>query len=399
MDYSLPPTQNFVTASQLVEIPCLTSLPRQDSSPIEFRVDKTDLHLDPTNVFLHLKCQFVDLEPATTPEQIFPTNNLAYSMFSNVEMSINDQKITQDSNLYPWLTYIICLTQYSKQYRNTVLASALWKEDQYGTMDTAREDNSGAVSRKERTDGEFELYSKVITDHIQLSRLLPAQCEVMYKFIPNKPAFYINAKKGNFTLKIVSAKLYVMKVKLSSSLPKQLHYPVSRFFSRVRIINKGEQNIDYTAYSGKRPRRLYLTQITQQAYNGDLKKNIFNLMPFNLHEIQVYFNDLSLPVNTSTTMSSTKDILRMYFNTAKAVNNPLAWDISIDAFADGFFLYVVDLTSDLNANSSYISQTTTGSVRVNIAYSKPLSEAIALLCFAEFDDILTIDSNNNVRWM
>ena len=241
MDYSLPPTQKYIISSQLVEVPCITSLPRQDTSPLEFRIDKTDIHIDPSNVYLHMKCEFVDLDPQDPAVEVFPANNLAYSMFSNVEMSINDQKITQDHSLYPWLTYIICLTQYSKQHRETILSSALWQPDTYGTVDTARGDNEGAVSRREKTsNGEFELYSKVLTDHIQLSRLLPAQTEVLYRFIPNDPSFFLNATKGKFALKISSAKLYVMKVRLSVNLPKQLHYPVSRFYPRVKIINKGE---------------------------------------------------------------------------------------------------------------------------------------------------------------
>ena len=117
-----------------------------------------------------------------------------------------------------------------------------------------------------------------------------------------------------------------------------------------------------------------------------------------MKEIQVYFNDLSLPLNTSSTMSA-KDILRLYYNSAKAINNPQAWDITIDAFTRGYFLYVVDLTKDVNANGSYISESMEGSVRVNITYEKPLSEPIALLCFAEFDDVLTIDANCNARWL
>ena len=260
MEYSLPPTQTLVETSQLIEVPCFTSLPRDDQTPLDFRIEKSDLCIDPTNIYLYLKCKIMQTSPAPTEEKVdvYPANNIGYAMFQNVETLINDQKITQDHVLYPWLSYIICLTQYSAQYRETALQTSLWFPDLYGTMDTATEDNAGATARKDRTTDSFELYSKVLTDHIQLPRLLPSQTEVLYRFTPAHPSTYLVAEKGTFKLTVFDARLYVSKVQLSIPLPKELCYPVSRFHSRSKTVNVGEQNVNWVPFSGKRPRRLYL---------------------------------------------------------------------------------------------------------------------------------------------
>ena len=112
MEYTIPPTQTIIETSQLVEVPCFTSLPREDLTPLDFRIDKSDLCIDPTNLYLHLQCEVVKVTPPDEAVDIYPANNLGYALFQNVEVYINDQKITQDQILYPWLSYILCLTQY-----------------------------------------------------------------------------------------------------------------------------------------------------------------------------------------------------------------------------------------------------------------------------------------------
>jgi len=37
------PTQGSVDYSQYLELPCFTSLPRDDLTPLEFKIEKTDM--------------------------------------------------------------------------------------------------------------------------------------------------------------------------------------------------------------------------------------------------------------------------------------------------------------------------------------------------------------------
>jgi len=398
MDYPLPPQQTIVQSSQLVEVPCFTSLPRDDLTPLDFRIERSDPCIDPTNVYLYVRCKIVKTAPADEAVDVYPANNLGYAMFQSVDLFINDQKVTQDNVLYPWLSFVVCQTQFSKQYRETALKTSLWEPDLYGTLDSARGDNTGAIIRKQYTDfGTFELYSKVLTDHIQLPRFIPGQTEMLYRFSPANPSTFLMAEKGTFKLQVFDARLYARKVVISESLPKELVYPVSRFHARSRTINQGEQNMSWVPFSGLRPRRMYFIQISQKAYNGDITRNLFNLQTFDVRRIQVYFNELSLPLNIATQIGD-DNIARCYYNTMKAINNPLAWDISPNAYKLGYFMYVVDLTNDQNANAEYINTTKKGSVRISVDYKIPLKEAITVMCFGEFDDVLSIDESGNPKW-
>ncbi|MEM7402335.1 MAG: hypothetical protein AAF304_10345 [Pseudomonadota bacterium] len=235
-----------------------------------------------------------------------------------------------------------------------------------------------------------------MTDFIHLNRLLPKQTDLLIRFIPANPDLYVIGATAH-KIKVQEARLHVAKVKLTIDLPKQMLYPARRFQGKVKIVNSGEQNLDWAVFSGKRPRRLYLLQVEQKTYNGHKTMNPFNLQTFDIGRIQVFFNDLSLPTNMGTTIAP-DDISRCYLNTIKAVNNAQAWDISRSAYSLGYFIYVVDMTNDSSANSEYRSADKHGTVRLMIDYRKALTKAVALMCFAEYDDTLMIDEYGNPIW-
>ena len=70
----LAPVQSSVYSSQYVEIPCYTSLPRDDQAALEFRLDKTDTAIDPSSMLLHMHVQIMDENgkrfPEPTPEEL-----------------------------------------------------------------------------------------------------------------------------------------------------------------------------------------------------------------------------------------------------------------------------------------------------------------------------------------
>ena len=68
------------------------------------------------------------------------------------------------------------------------------------------------------------------------------------------------------------------------------------------------------------------------------------------------------------------------------------------AYTKWFFIYAVDLTNDQNANGEYTNATKSGSVRISIDYKSALKTAITIMCFAEFDDVLRIDTFGNPTW-
>ena len=101
----LPAIQSSVDSSQYIEVPCVTSLPREDQAILEFRLDKSDTAVDLGSMLMHLQIQVLrsDGNPLEEGDRVGGTNLLAYTLFASVEAFISDQRISQASTQYPWM--------------------------------------------------------------------------------------------------------------------------------------------------------------------------------------------------------------------------------------------------------------------------------------------------------
>ena len=79
------------------------------------------------------------------------------------------------------------------------------------------------------------------------------------------------AKGTTLKLKVMDAKLYATRVKLTNASTNSYErllssrgflYPSLTVTTRTKTISKGDQNVDWIPYNGLLPRRLYFFQIT-----------------------------------------------------------------------------------------------------------------------------------------
>lgn len=70
--------------------------------------------------------------------------------------------------------------------------------------------------------------------------------------------------------------------------------------------------------------------------------------------------------------------------------------ISRDDYPFGYCLSAFDLTADLSCNDSHWNIIKSGSLRIEIQFSKALEQTITALIFAEFDNCIEIDHNRQV---
>jgi len=65
------------------------------------------------------------------------------------------------------------------------------------------------------------------------------------------------------------------------------------------------------------------------------------------------------------------------------------------AFSKGYALYAFDLTPDLGEDDHF-NLTKQGSVRLVLKFSEALNENVAVIAYAEFQNVIEIDRNRNV---
>ena len=431
----LAPVQSSVYNSQYVEIPCYTSLPRDDQASLEFRLDKTDTAIDPSSMLLHMHVQIVDengkpfVEP--TPEELKKflakfkeaqkkdknatmedtrpaagVNLLAYSLFSSVDVFVSDQKINQGSSYYPWMCYVLNLLYQSSDSKNNALKTAGWYPDTAGLFDDMTIFNEGYSARKSLAgySNNMELLGRVMLDTSFPARVLPVQTEFTLRFNRSNPNMCLMAKPGSYRIKINDAKIYALKMRLTDDAllrhqqilaSEGVNYPMHRYETRTMSMMKGSQNLDWVSASGVMPQKIYIWQLNQDAFNGKVDKNPYNFDRFGLSKIQVLVNEHSMIVSQPTRFDDSENTAALYMNT---ILNTTDAPFKLDEFCWGYCVIAVDLTRDRSAGCDYTSEPVTGNLRIMMDYKEPLKESIVVFCMAEYNDTLHLDANRNPSW-
>ena len=452
--------QDTVESAQLIEVSPVSNI-TDNLAPLVLRVDKSDLVVDVTNTFLYVKAQLLhkdgskltyeDAEPTSRQKwwaknkygdkldemvkkaqedenavnplpkrhlDIAPVDLFGYAMWESVSLFITDQKVSLNHAMYPWLAYVLHMTNYSQEAKKCQLRSALWYPDQANFKDfhgdarlqpTADYVNHGFAARRTIVSGStpFEMFTRVVTDlHFPGRLTLPPNTECAFEFRRAPLRLCLHGEEHEYTLQFLECKLYVNRLKLTEQALVKQHKLLSvgeiefrgiRFDIRRVTAPKGEQIVDWNAFSGALPRRIYVFMTRSTAEQGKMERTPFNFEPFGMSSYQIFVNETAFPVNSGV---STKDVLREYMMTQYGLNFNNAFDIEPDDFAGGNFVLVTDLTADHSAGCvSYKSPLgSEGTVRVLLHFAKPLEEAVTVFCLAEIEGVLSVDKNRNPMW-
>ena len=71
-------------------------------------------------------------------------------------------------------------------------------------------------------------------------------------------------------------------------------------------------------------------------------------------------------------------------------------DITRDDYPQGFTLFAFDLTPDMCNTADYFNTVQRGTLSVDITFEKDTPEAISMVCYSDFENIIRIDSERNV---
>ena len=319
------PIHTAVERSQSVVIPCLTALPRDDLTPLEFRIDKTDAFIDLNKTYLELELQIlkgdgtemktvIKDKKVTEQDIAAPINNIGQSIFENVDSYISDQRVTGYDSNYPWWTYIYNLFYKTKLEKTTTMEGQIWFEDDAGRMDSVNLDETKPINQGFKT--RFSLFQssnrvKVFAPLMlnkKFDKYIPAQTELLLRFHRAPNNLVLMGKKDTaFKLKIWSAKLFVSRITLQDAALRNYDrllssrgytYPVEATYVKTRTVSKGDQNVDWVPFVGTLPKRIFFWQINHEAYNANIDSNIYNFQSFMLNKFQVFLNGLSLPIDS-----------------------------------------------------------------------------------------------------
>jgi hypothetical protein len=413
--FSVPPTQEAVETGHSLSYRPISSI--TSNAPIEFCISNSgDEYIDLAHTLLYLKVKIQRPTRANgeqrVTDEVGPTNNFLHSLFTQVDVLLNQRCVTPPSNNYNYRAYISNLLNYGQDAKNSHLTSSLWYKDTAGSME-ASDENEGYSSRKEFTlnDRVFDMISPLHIDLKSVSKYLLNGVEMTIKLIQAKPDFFLmsNVENPICGIEIQEAELFVRKVKISASVlighAKALSlgtakYPITRVDVKTVTIPSGVQNKTIDGiYTGQLPKRCILGFVSNKAFNGTYNLNPYNFQHFNLSFLSLYVDSVQIPSKPFTPNFGQSQFIREYnslYHGSGIFYKDIGNDITREEYPRGYFLTCFDLTPDLSCHESHWTLQKNGSLRIELRFAQALTETVTVIVFSEFDNLIEIDNNRNI---
>ena len=259
--------------------------------------------------------------------------------------------------------------------------------------------------------GVIEMAGPLFCDVFKSERLLLRFVDL--KVILNRNAFCImsDINDAAHKVKLTEAYLKVRKVKVSPSvsiahelaLKKRTgHLPVRSVECKTFIIPTGNPSLRKdNLYHGLVPKTFVFGMVDSAAFNGDYEKNPFNFKTLTASFIGITVNGEEVPFKplqlsyTDATIRYIEAYLSMFSGTGKLFYDT-GNNISSNDFKNGYALYAADLTPDMCGSSDHFNVVQRGNLALNLKFTTAPTAAVSLVCYAEYENTIHIDSERNV---
>lgn len=423
--FTLPPTQTSIESSSTLHYKPISSLTDDGDAPIEFVIPAGSEHyLDLAHTMLYIQAKISPvLGTAAENNKVAPVNNFLHSMFNQVDVFFNQKLVSPPNNAYPYRAYIETLLNYNREAKDSHLQAGLWYTDLAGRFDAAPDaaeddENRGLLYRRYFINGgkTVDLMGHLHCDVFNQDKMLINGVEMRVRLVRSKDAFCLmdSSTNGVFKLQIKEATLIVRRVKISPSIllahanglaKTTAKYPITRVEVKSFTLHSGilGDTLD-NVILGQLPKRIILGFVDNKAFNGNRAFNPFNFQHFNINYLSLYIDGVQIPSKPLQPRFTAPNVLdvdayhTLFSGTGIHFMNE-GNGIDRESYHKGFFLTAFDLTPDLSAHcASHWNLVRSGSVRIEVRFDQPLPLTTTVNCivYAEFDNVLEIDSNRQI---
>ena len=167
----------------------------------------------------------------------------------------------------------------------------------------------------------------------------------------------------SFKVDILSAKLFVRKLKITPSLclaherilqQNTAKYPITRVECKVIHLPQGQHNFTHdNLFLGQLPKRIVLGLVDNRAFSGYISLNPYNFQHCNLNYLAVHLDRQQVPWATLQPSFSGSSYIRTFytlFTGGDGISSDTGNTIEREQFVNGHAMYCFDLTPDLSSS-------------------------------------------------
>jgi len=406
--FTLPPTQVAIERGYWVETFLKHTI--TDNGPFEFQIPPTASYIDLAKNYIFMEISISKLDGTNADENVGPINALGKTLFKQVKVYLNNKLCMDSGDSYAFISYLETELNYGNDAKTTHLETALYERDKSDYMD-AKTNPSWAYRASLLLGGRrVQMMAPIHCDLFNQDKLLLSHMDVRLELHRNSDAFCLMSwdKTNQYKINIHKMSWFVRKVDLAPSLALGLErclnqetakYPIRRMLCKSMNIDTGSRDTpNLILTNGQIPRRVILTFVEKNSFFGDFTKNPFNFKPFNVREITVTAGSYTFPRNPIEMDFDNRRYVHGYVTLMEALNianNDKGNSLTLAEFGAGYFFYAIDLTPD-SSDGTFWELVQEGTCSVRVVFRSDLTKDIKMLCFCEFDNLLTIDRNRNV---
>jgi hypothetical protein len=201
--FDIPPTQTAVENIYFQDVRPISQI--SGSSPIEFQLSAQNgmdyIDLKRSRIYVKLKVMNGS-SVLTSDDVVGPVNLLLLSLFSQVDVSMQNKPINSSGAHYPYLSMLNTLINYGSDAKSSQLTSQLWKNDTSGEFDDANATsgrNSGLLKRTLfiKASKSIDLEGPIMHELFQMDRYILNQVGIALKFYRTRPEFCLLSTTAN----------------------------------------------------------------------------------------------------------------------------------------------------------------------------------------------------------
>ena len=421
--FTVPATQTVIEKGQFVEFHPLSSV--RDGGPIEFTISGSgEEYVDLAASYMHVKVKVTksDGNVLTDTDSVAPVNLFLHSLFSQVDVSLNERNISSSTNTYPYRAYIETLLNYGEDAKKSLLTcEGFFKDTQPDNVNTSRfvktstdpayvlvEGDKGLWDRYNliKNSQVVDMIGQLHCDIFQQNRLMINMVDIKIKMIRSKPEFCLVSPTGNgYKVVLEHASMFIRKVKVNPAVSiahaKALEktsckYPIDRVICKTYSIAKGSYSfLQDNVFLGLMPKRVILTCVGNAAMNGDYTQNPYLFSHHNANSVSIYVDGQPVPTKPLELNFSSKNYVRAYYSLFSGFHNDKGIYLSKEEYANGYVLYAFDLSPDM-CDGEHFNLQRQGNLRVEIKFSEAIAQTLSVLIYAEFQNVIEISKSRHV---
>ena len=445
--FKVAPTQTVIEKSSDIEHQSLTSL--RDNASIEFFAPAaTEEYYDLQNSRLYIKCRILrnNGQAITADDVVAPINDLHNSLWSNVELSLNDRLVSHSNNTHGHTSMISHLIHDSEESLLSERAMRMLFKDtpkQMDVFDPRRSNpnhlipgfdierrvaangdvtyhlidaavntgNHGLYQRYclSRLSQEIEMIGPLRIDMFEQERYLPSGVSIRLRFHRQKNLYTLMSEDPDYKIDIMDAFLLMRKVRPSPGVQLGHHdallkmaakFPITRKECKVVSVAAGLRDVKKdNLFLGQLPKRVVVAMVDSDAFAGVQNKNPYNFKHNNVSHIQLYTDGEPVRSRPLRPVIGSRNYLHCYETLYRGLNRMDGEKSSIIKRVDwdkGYSLFAFDLTPDMDAEDHY-ALIKHGNLRLELEFAEALADPVSILIYAEFDNIVEITADRHIQ--